>query len=457
MTELLDLCYDVLIRILEEIDPGDLAACAQTSWAFNNFIKNNAALYRTHYLRNYDDPRWNVSNAEPEWISELQKFVKCQKILLSGNLDVKRENFNFVNTTVASLISTASESDTPSLNITTLGTLLDIPGNIDAFLLKSTLYTRLQDSYAKPSATSLTDSERQLSAKIHCLHGIPSSTMGRRALNKHPYARSQVYDLRNYTDENVWGPYLSDGSMRVDWEMLEAIMVVLGYNSSLCCRRFLEQFRPPWSGTFEGVVRDERVRENLPEWRAEMLEQVDVPLSQRDPYGVEGVWSRIVCFLDFNDLYQFNFSSNASLVRSNEPREPLNDEEAIRHILMRLRITKIEASTEDCDDQSMPIVHFKGSSRAVDARWDPNANSKIKGDVRMTKEGEVRWTTVSVFYGEERWRSEGIQIGGIGARRGVLGTWFDKDFDSHGPAGPTAFWKLSGATVPDEDDSDDDS
>ena len=40
-------------------------------------------------------------------------------------------------------------------------------------------------------------------------------------------------------------------------------------------------------------------------------------------------------------------------------------------------------------------------------------------------------------YREERWRSEGIQIGGIRSARGILGNWFDKDFDLHGPVGPT--------------------
>jgi hypothetical protein len=45
--------------------------------------------------------------------------------------------------------------------------------------------------------------------------------------------------------------------------------------------------------------------------------------------------------------------------------------------------------------------------------------------------------------GEERWRSDGIQVGGLRARRGVVGTWFDKEFDVHGPAGPTAFWKIA--------------
>jgi hypothetical protein len=35
----------------------------------------------------------------------------------------------------------------------------------------------------------------------------------------------------------------------------------------------------------------------------------------------------------------------------------------------------------------------------VDAPWDPNANSRIKGSVRLTPDGEVRWQTISVFYG----------------------------------------------------------
>lgn len=45
----------------------------------------------------------------------------------------------------------------------------------------------------------------------------------------------------------------------------------------------------------------------------------------------------------------------------------------------------------------------------------------------------IRWTTWSVFGGEERWRSEGVQIGGLKSARGILGNWFDKDFDRHGP------------------------
>ena len=111
------------------------------------------------------------------------------------------------------------------------------------------------------------------------------------------------------------------------------------------------------------------------------------------------------------------------------------------------------------------------------------------GTVRMTPHGAIHWTTFSIFHGDERWRSEGVQIGGIRSARGtlrrppsllsspnfhqsfilsypitntnvhallcshlvralgILGNWFDKDYDVHGPAGPTAFWKVSDDVV----------
>ena len=50
----------------------------------------------------------------------------------------------------------------------------------------------------------------------------------------------------------------------------------------------------------------------------------------------------------------------------------------------------------------------------------------MKGTAQLTPEGEVRWTTYSIFSGEERWKSEGIQLGGPRSARGVVGNWFDK-------------------------------
>jgi len=142
--------------------------------------------------------------------------------------------------------------------------------------------------------------------------------------------------------------------------------------------------------------------------------------------------------------------------------EPLDTPEAVRMIIMRLQVTKIRApriDPEKCDGDrevawnGMPVVEFKGTSHSLHSAWDPNANSGIRGiqgfrrpcttmvlglfimhllmrnptgTVRYTPEGEIRWTTISVFSGEERWKSEGIQVGGPGSARGVLGNWFDK-------------------------------
>lgn len=104
---------------------------------------------------------------------------------------------------------------------------------------------------------------------------------------------------------------------------------------------------------------------------------------------------QIVCFLDYNDLYSFNFSDAALKHPASEPRDQLVTDEAIRHIIMDLKVTAITPA----EDSDYPVVEFNGTSRSVDAAWDPNANSKIKGSVRMTSEGEVRWQTISVFYG----------------------------------------------------------
>jgi hypothetical protein len=65
---------------------------------------------------------------------------------------------------------------------------------------------------------------------------------------------------------------------------------------------------------------------------------------------------------------------------------------------MDLHVTSIVPASQ-FDNPALPVVHFAGRSRSVDVSWDPNANSKIRGSVRLTPEGEVRWQTISVFYG----------------------------------------------------------
>ncbi|EEY18307.1 conserved hypothetical protein [Verticillium alfalfae VaMs.102] len=164
-----------------------------------------------------------------------------------------------------------------------------------------------------------------------------------------------------------------------------------------------------------------------------------------DPYGVGGTWLRVVCFIDYNDFFAYNFPAEPeTALAPGEPRAPLEVEEATRLIIVKIRVVGIEPPGE-ADGQALPVVRFEGTSRAVDDSWDDNADSdiRVKGTVRLTREGEVRWTSFSVFNGHERWRSESVQVGGVRAAGGVVGHWFDANYDEHGPVGPTAFWKMA--------------
>ncbi|KAI4702673.1 hypothetical protein J4E89_010395 [Alternaria sp. Ai002NY15] len=270
-----------------------------------------------------------------------------------------------------------------------------IAQNHDAFMCRSSLFDRAGTGKQRPAGD---EESRQLSARLHSLFGFPPSNAGRRDLSTNPYARSRVYDLRNYTDNNEWGPFRDDGTMRVDWEMIESIMIVIGYNSCYCTHTVSNKLRPPWFAPLDGVIPEDDHQMGTGRDYTALVQQPDVSLNMKDPYGVEGIWSRIVCFLDYNDLYHYNFSTEAMKVPSDEPRDALNTDEAIRHIIMDLRITDVTAPGP-FDNSKLPIVHFRGKSKSVDAHWDPNANSGIRGTVSLTPEREVRWQTISVFQG----------------------------------------------------------
>ncbi|RDL40996.1 uncharacterized protein BP5553_00975 [Venustampulla echinocandica] len=248
-----------------------------------------------------------------------------------------------------------------------------------------------------------------------------------RYTGSYPYACSMVYDLRNYTDETMWGPFL-DQQATVDWEKMEAVMIVLQYHLHGHNNYVMQ---PPWLGasvdSFKSVL--------LPK-----IGTASLPSNPDDPYDVTGSWIRVVCFLDYQELSHYNFGHDDILPE--EPRGSLYKPQSIRLIMMKLQVTKIEEA-DSGDGQVAPVVYFEGTSRSLHIPQNANANSNIRGSVRQTSEGEIRWTTYSIYNGEERWKSEGIQVGGPRSSGSVMGHWFDRDMDPHGPVGPTMFWKVS--------------
>lgn len=56
--------------------------------------------------------------------------------------------------------------------------------------------------------------------------------------------------------------------------------------------------------------------------------------------------------------------------------------------------------------------------------------SSVRGMVQLTADDppEVRWTLVIRYAGEDRWRLEGVQVGGRGSKRGFFGVSFTLQF-----------------------------
>ena len=320
---------------------------------------------------------------------------------------------------------------------------------------------------------------RQLSAKLHCLYGVPvlnarndrGSSHGYKLRSDftpiHPFARSLVYDLRQRTDANFWGPFMDDGSQDTDWEKLEAIMIILHHNTDnyACTFETHESLIPDLQTPFVGATPYSFVSP-----ASHVPREPKLPLEARDPYNITGTWMRVVCFLDYTELFSFNFSSQQD---DDQPRPPLDTEEAFRLIVCKLSVKKIVPPGEE-EGQALPVVWFDGKSSSLRPSWDPNANSKIRGmytrsTLRLVlmlikceaacdsrprarcdgPHGLSSMGTSShsqsipthdrkltrIQKSKERWRSEGIQIGGVQSARGVLGTWFDK-YVAH-PSNPT--------------------
>lgn len=267
--------------------------------------------------------------------------------------------------------STRSVTHAASRNASLLGEFFADEHNRAAFLSRSFIFERARGE--TKNFSSPPKAEHQMSAKLHCLYGMPLLKHGRtRSSRMYPFACSKVYDLREYTENTRWGPFMNDGSLRVDWEKVEAILLVLRSNIknksldsfSIFAHFWDKPFAGPWEGSY------------VP-WPP-AAERKQSELERRDPYDVSGTWLRVVCFLDYNDFFAYNFPVGDELP-DNVPRPALDSFEATRLILIKIHVTGI--TDPEGEDGDGPVVHFKGFSRSLDSSWDDNADSELRGRV----------------------------------------------------------------------------
>jgi hypothetical protein len=176
-----------------------------------------------------------------------------------------------------------SDTQYASRNVDFLNSLFDNELNREAFLQKSSLFERVYRSQHLLSSENLTKEQRQQSAKLHCLYGKPILKIGRlRSARTYPYACSKVYDIRQYTAQTRWGPFMNDGSDRVDWEKVEAILLVLGNN--VYAKKLTRLFSDIWDNPFSGSWKGSFISSPSPDITS---------LDAMDPYGVTGTWYRV--------------------------------------------------------------------------------------------------------------------------------------------------------------------
>jgi len=153
-----------------------------------------------------------------------------------------------------------------------------------------------------------------MSAHLHALYGMPVLRAGRtRSGRLYPFACSKVYDLRQYTPLTRWGPFMNDGSERVDWEKVEAILLVLRSNIRSKGLDGFPIFANFWDRPFAGSWPGSYLPMSRTGWAAgsggSSKEPEDVGgLDAEDPYGISGTWLRVRDFvLGFPSPFAFFF------------------------------------------------------------------------------------------------------------------------------------------------------
>lgn len=300
---------------------------------------------------------------------------------------------------------------------------------------RSCLFERIRDEAIRPPRPP--KEEHQQSAKLHCLYGCPIFRTGdcqQASGHTYPLAVSRLFDIRLSTQAAHFGPFLDDGSDGIDWEKVEAIIIVLGakMRQIRVSRLFPDICHGPFSGS----------------WAQSFVPPPEPGLvpSASDPYGVTGTWYRALSSIDFMDFLKLNFPLElADGDPLQMPLRPACLQQYFQLHAMRISVTSIESPGPN-DGQTLPVVYFKGTSWPLNAT-DSDTPVVCKGSVRLTRQGDVRWSIVVMHQGDNHWRVEGVQLGGVRSARGVVGNWFECIAEEPSERGPTAFWKATDSDV----------
>lgn len=272
---------ELIEYILSLCDPLEVAAFAQTSSFFRKIVYEtpDQHLWRSLYLSQpFDDPRNAVSplgtpKSSVDWRTELQRIIRARTIIEFKDVIMCHEEERC---TVLETLLNMIDNVSPAPHL--------FSDQLSRNLLWVAAMLRGAGTFLHHDKWTPTSRELQLRARLHTHFGLtPIDTKPARRVE----SRCLVYDMRRYNSENSYGPFLQDGSGRVDWTHMRAIHHCIS----------MHVVDIPETEDFAFTV----FPMSLPFGQPVIAPDTD--LDQEDDWaGVEGIWSCTYCFCDHREL-----------------------------------------------------------------------------------------------------------------------------------------------------------
>ena len=273
---------EIIEHVLLLLDPLDVAVVSQTCKSFYNLIyrtRDNHLWRALSLAQPFDDPRRSVTpyldRVPPEcvnWKGSLQAFIRARTVLTDPSKCRPGERGVILRTLIWLLRCAAPA---PSF------------GGNDTSESKNLVWLvrMLRDGvFLNDDVPGFTAAELQMRACLLVHLGVTpnDATNASRAA-----ALAFVYDMRNYRYENNFGPYMSDGSARIDWVHLQAIHRTVAMHLV-----DLSEGEP-----FEFPL----IPVSMPYCQSIIPPGLDLN-KERDWAGIEGLWHCTFSFIDHRDL-----------------------------------------------------------------------------------------------------------------------------------------------------------
>lgn len=400
---------EIIEQVLVFLDPLDVAPFSQTCKSFYDLVypTRDNHLWRALYLAQpFDDPRRAVTphlDRPPpqsiDWKGSLQAIIRARTVLLDPSKCRPGEREVILRTLIKMLRdatpATSYSGNALSENLIWLATML----RDGAFL-----------TYHTPGST-----EAEVQMRAYLLVHLGLTQCDTTNANK-AAALAYVYDLRNYGYDSSFGPYMSDGSGRINWVHLHAIHRAIAMH--LVDLREDEPFVFPL------------IPISMPYCQSIIPPGMDLA-KERDWAGVEGLWHCSFSFIDHRELIQINECKP-------DEQGPLDIKmfqdpafhETFRVLPVQFRVIGPE---KDPDHPTRPRLIFVGEVRDGQTMF---------GRVEMTPYGHLRWKWVCGEGNQTLWSCDGIQVGGVRSSYGVLGSWTTIFHEHLDPVGPLWMHKL---------------